>query len=140
MMFDLALPLDRIEQATPIISGFLVGYIVTMPLTGALSDVYGRGRVYLASLAVFAIGSTLTATAGLTLFPSESLAGLPWLVTGRVLQGLGGGALVPGALALAADPFPAGSPALPLGLGAPRPESGRRIRPLYRPAVAGAAP
>src|SRR5258708_38239794 len=118
MMFDLALPLDRIEQATPIISGFLVGYIVTMPLTGALSDVYGRGRVYLASLAVFAIGSTLTATAGLTLFPSESLAGLPWLVTGRVLQGLGGGAVGAGAPAPAAHLFPGGSAGVALGPGA----------------------
>jgi MFS family permease len=139
MMFDLALPLDRIEQATPIISGFLVGYIVTMPLTGALSDVYGRGRVYLASLAVFAVGSALTATAGLTTFPSESLAGLPWLVTGRVLQGLGGGALVPVALALAADLFPAGSRALPLGLVAAVQESGSVMGPLYGAAVAGAA-
>ena len=54
MMFDLALPLDRVEQATPIITGFLVGYIVTMPLTGAISDLYGRGRVYLVSLGVSA--------------------------------------------------------------------------------------
>ncbi len=139
MMFDLALPLDRIEQATPIISGFLVGYIVTMPLTGALSDVYGRGRVYLTSLAVFAVGSTVTATAGLTSFPSESLGGLPWLVTGRVLQGLGGGALVPVALALAADLFPAGSRGLPLGLIAAVQESGSVSGPLYGAAVVGAA-
>ena len=115
MMFDLALPLDRLEQATPVITGFLVGYIVTMPLTGALSDIHGRGRVYLASLAVFSLGSLLTASAGLTTFPSESLARLPWLVTGRVLQGLGGGALVPVALALAADLYPVGARALPLG-------------------------
>ncbi len=139
MMFDLALPLDRIERATPIISGFLVGYIVTMPLTGALSDVYGRGRVYLASLAVFAIGSILTATAGLTSFPSESLGGLPWLVAGRVLQGVGGGAMVPVALALAADLFPAGSRALPLGLVAAVQESGSVMGPLYGATVAAAA-
>src|SRR5207302_2477342 len=115
MMFDLVLPLDRLEQATPVITGFLVGYIVAMPLVGALSDIHGRGRVYLASLALFGLGSLLTATAGLTTFPSEDLARLPWLVGGRVLQGLGGGALVPVALALAADLYPVGARALPLG-------------------------
>jgi MFS family permease len=139
MMFDLALPLDRLEQATPVITGFLVGYIVTMPLTGALSDIHGRGRVYLASLAVFSLGSLLTASAGLTTFPSESLARLPWLVTGRVLQGLGGGALVPVALALAADLYPVGARALPLGAVAAAQESGSVMGPLYGAVLAGAA-
>lgn len=139
MMFDLALPLDRLEQATPVITGFLVGYIVTMPLMGALSDIHGRGRVYLASLAVFSLGSVLTASAGLTTFPSESLAGLPWLVSGRVLQGLGGGALVPVALALAADLYPVGARALPLGAVAAAQESGSVMGPLYGAALASAA-
>jgi MFS family permease len=139
MMFDLALPLDRLEQATPVITGFLVGYIVTMPLMGALSDIHGRGRVYLAALAVFSLGSLITATAGLTMFPSESLARLPWLVAGRVLQGLGGGALVPVALALAADLYPVGARALPLGAIAAAQESGSVMGPLYGAAVAGAA-
>src|ERR1700730_16172814 len=100
MMFDLALPIDRIEQATPIITGFLVGYIVTMPLMGALSDLYGRGRVYFASLCIFSIGSVLYPTARAGTSPRQTVAGLPWLVAGRVLQGLGGGAVVPVAPAL----------------------------------------
>jgi MFS family permease len=139
MMFDLALPIDRIEQATPIITGFLVGYIVTMPLMGALSDVFGRGRVYLFSLLIFALGSLLTATAGLTTFPNESLSGLPWLVAGRVLQGLGGGAMVPVALALAADLFPVGRRAVALGSIAAVQETGSVLGPLYGAALAGAA-
>src|SRR3984893_15692944 len=139
MMFDLALPIDRIEQATPIITGFLVGYIVTMPLMGALSDLYGRGRVYFASLCIFSIGSVLTATAGVATFPSETLAGLPWLVAGRVLQGLGGGALVPVALALAADLFPVGGRPLALGAISAIQETGSVVGPLYGAALAGAA-
>jgi MFS family permease len=139
MMFDLALPIDRIEQATPIITGFLVGYIVTMPLMGAISDTYGRGRVYLVSLAVFALGSLLTATAGLATIPSEPLAGLPWLVAGRVLQGLGGGAMVPVALALAADLYPVGRRAVALGAIAAVQETGSVLGPLYGAALAGAA-
>jgi MFS family permease len=139
MMFDLVLPLDRLEQATPVITGFLVGYIVAMPLVGALSDIHGRGRVYLASLGLFSLGSLLTASAGLTTFPSEELARLPWLVGGRVLQGLGGGALVAVALALAADLYPVGARALPLGAIAAAQESGSVMGPLYGAALAGAA-
>ena len=139
MMFDLALPLDRLEQATPIITGFLVGYIVTMPLMGALSDLYGRGRVYIVSLAIFSLGSVLTATAGVATFPNETVAGLPWLVAGRVLQGLGGGAMVPVALALAADLFPVGGRALALGAISAIQETGSVLGPLYGALVAGAA-
>ena len=139
MMFDLTIPIDRIEQATPVITGFLLGYIVTMPLLGAVSDRYGRGRVYLISLAIFCLGSLLTATAGLTSIPGDATAGLPWLVAGRVLQGLGGGALVPVALALAADLYPAGRRALPLGVIAALQETGSVLGPLYGAALAAAA-
>ena len=46
MMFDLTIPIDRIEQATPVITGFLLGYIVTMPLLGAVSGpVRARARL-----------------------------------------------------------------------------------------------
>jgi MFS family permease len=139
MMFDLTLPLDRLEQATPIITGFLVGYIVTMPLMGALSDLYGRGRVYIVSLCIFSLGSVLTATAGLATFPNDTVAGLPWLVAGRVLQGLGGGAMVPVALALAADLFPVGGRAVALGAISAVQETGSVLGPLYGAALAGAA-
>lgn len=139
MMLDLTIPIDHIEQATPAITGFLLGYIVTMPLLGAVSDRYGRGRVYLGSLAVFSLGSLLTATAGLTGFPDDSVAGLPWLVAGRVLQGLGGGALVPVALALAADLYPAGRRSLPLGVISALQETGSVLGPLYGAFIAGAA-
>jgi MFS family permease len=139
MMFDLLVPVDRIEQATPVITGFLLGYIVTMPLLGAVSDRYGRGRVYIASLAVFAAGSLLTATAGVLGTPGRGVTGLPWLVAGRVLQGLGGGALVPVALALAADLYPAGARALPLGAIAALQETGSVLGPLYGALLAGAA-
>ncbi|MFY9616157.1 MAG: MFS transporter [Candidatus Dormiibacterota bacterium] len=139
MMFDLTIPIDRIEQATPVITGFLLGYFVTMPLLGAVSDRYGRGRVYLISLGIFCLGSVLTATAGLAAIPDENAGGLPWLVAGRVLQGLGGGALVPVALALAADLYPVGRRSLPLGVVAALQETGSVLGPLYGAVVAGAA-
>lgn len=139
MLFDLDLSVDRIEQATPIVSGFLAGYIVVMPLLGLASDVHGRAAVYLAALAIFAAGSVLTATAGYTGEPPYGLLGLPWLVAGRVLQGLGGGATVPVALALAADLFPRGRRALAIGLVAAVQETGSVLGPLYGAGIAAAA-
>ncbi|HEV3230741.1 MAG TPA: MFS transporter [Candidatus Dormibacteraeota bacterium] len=148
MMADLGLPADRLERATPVITGFLLGYIVAMPLLGAVSDRQGRGRVLLLSLGLFAAGSALTASAGLlgqgdpgaTLGPiGLDGLGLPWLVAGRVLQGLGGGALVPVALALAADLYPAGGRAPALGAVAALQETGSVLGPLYGAALAQVA-
>src|SRR5260221_8590986 len=90
MIADVGSTIDRFEQATPIVTGFLGGYVVAMPLFGAYSDARGRAPVYAGCMVAFAIGSAITATAGLW-----SFAGLPWLVVGRVLQGLGGGGPVP---------------------------------------------
>jgi MFS family permease len=131
MLYDLDLSVDRIEQATPIVSGFLAGYIVVMPLLGLASDVHGRLAVYLVALALFAAGSVLTASAGYTGEPPYGLIGLPWLVAGRVLQGLGGGATVPIALALAADLFPAGSRSTAIGAVTAVQETGSVLGPLY---------
>ena len=136
ILFDLDLPVDRIERATPMLTGFLAGYIVTMPLLGLASDIHGRGVVYLGSLAVFVAGSVLTATAAYTGEPPYGIIGQPWLVGGRVLQGLGGGAMVPIALALAADLFPAGRRTTAIGAVAAIQETGSVLGPLYGAAVA----
>src|SRR5258708_13889335 len=83
---------------------------------------------------VVAAGSAITATSGLWTF-----AGLPWLVAGRVLQGLGGGGLVPLSLALAADLY--GGDARPLALGAVAglQEAGSVFGPLYGTTLAALA-
>src|SRR5438046_9053619 len=105
MLKSVNIAVNRPEQATPIITGFLLGYLAIMPIAGGLSDRFGRLRLFAACLLLFAFGSFLTATA-----PS-----LAQLVTGRVLQGAGGGALVPAVLALAADLYPAGDPSPVVG-------------------------
>jgi MFS family permease len=134
MVADVGLTIDRFEQATPIVTGFLGGYVVAMPLLGAYSDVRGRAPVYALCMLVFAIGSAITATAGLW-----SFAGLPWLVAGRFLQGLGGGGLVPLSLALAADLYRNERRVLALGSVAAMQEAGSVFGPLYGATLAAAA-
>jgi MFS family permease len=130
MMADISLPVDQIEQATPVISGFLAGYVVAMPLLGAMSDRRGRLPVYLVGLAVFAGGSLMTALA-----PS-----LGWLLAGRAVQGLGGGALVPVTLALAADLFRGAARDRALGGVSAIQEAGSVVGPVYGAALASLAP
>jgi MFS family permease len=134
MIADVGLTIDRFEQATPIVTGFLGGYVVAMPLLGAYSDARGRAPVYAACMIVFAAGSIITATAGLSTF-----ADLPWLVAGRVLQGLGGGGLVPLSLALAADLYRGDARTLALGSVAGLQEAGSVFGPLYGTSLAAVA-
>jgi MFS family permease len=105
-----------------------------MPLLGAYSDARGRAPVYAACMVAFAAGSAITATAGLWGF-----AGLPWLVAGRVLQGLGGGGLVPLTLALAADLYRDRSRTTALGAVAGLQEAGSVFGPLYGATLAALA-
>jgi MFS family permease len=134
MITDVGLTIDRFEQATPIVTGFLGGYVVAMPLLGAYSDARGRAPVYAACMVVFAVGSVVTATSGIWTF-----AGLPWLVAGRVLQGLGGGGLVPLSLALAADLYRGDARTLALGSVSGLQEAGSVFGPLYGTTLAALA-
>src|SRR2546428_6722354 len=90
MAGDVGLTIEHFEQATPIVTGFLAGYVVAMPLLGAYSDVRGRVPVYAVCMGAFALGSAMTATAGLWGF-----SGLPLLISGRLVPGLGGGGVGP---------------------------------------------
>jgi len=127
MMASLELPIDHIEQATPIVSGFLAGYVVALPLLGTFSDARGRVPAYAVGLLVFGLGSLLTASAG-----SSAV-----LISGRTLQGLGGGALVPLSLALAADLFSGARLAPALGGVSGVQEAGSVLGPVWGAALAG---
>ncbi len=134
MTGDVGLSIDQLEKAAPIVTGFLAGYVIAMPLLGAYSDARGRAPVYAACMAGFAAGSVITATAGLW-----SFAGLPWLVAGRFVQGLGGGGLVPLSLALAADLYRGRARTIALGSVAALQEAGSVLGPLYGATLAAAA-
>lgn len=103
--FDVPLP-GGLADAAWIVNGYLIAYVVTMPVMGRVSDLYGRRPVFLASLALFVIGSVAAASVN-DLWP---------MVAARVVQALGGGAMVPVALAAVSDALPARQ--RPLALGA----------------------
>src|SRR3990170_4586316 len=92
----------QLRRASWIINGYLLAYVTAMPLAGRASDRCGTRRLLLLALAFFTVGSALAGRA----------QGLDELIAARVLQGLGGGALVPLATAGASHLF--------AGLGRPR--------------------
>ena len=63
VMLDLKIPITQLDRVSWIITSYLLGYTVAMPLIGRLGDVYGYPRVYQASLLVFCIGTCLVAVA-----------------------------------------------------------------------------
>jgi MFS family permease len=117
---------QHIGDAAWIITGYLLGYTVAMPLFGRLADVKGRRSMAIVALALFLIGSALCVF----------LRRLDLFVVGRVIQAAGGGALVPIAMAAAADMFPLRRRALVLGIVGGAAEAGGVLGPLYGVALA----
>jgi MFS family permease len=84
-----------LRKASWIINGYLLVYVITMPLAGRLTDLWGARRLFLAALAVFTIGSCLAGLAQT----------LDQLIAARLVQAVGGGALIPVATAAASHLF-----------------------------------
>ncbi|GAB3581723.1 hypothetical protein GCM10027579_10290 [Calidifontibacter terrae] len=120
MMKGVGLGIDALQKATPIVSGFLLGYIAVLPLIGRLADLRDRQRILLWCLALFGVGSTITAIS----------VDLDVLVAGRVLQGIGGGGLVPATLAIVASLWAPGERGTAFGVVGAVQEIGSVLGPL----------
>ena len=104
---DLEIPLpDGFDDAAWIVNSYLVAYVAVMPFMGRLSDVVGRRAVFVGALTLFLAGSIWIPFAG----------SLPEFIAGRVVTAIGGGAMVPVALAVVGDVYEERRRATALGI------------------------
>src|SRR4051812_29059417 len=85
-----------IDQATWVLTSYLVANAIVIPISGWLSDAIGRKRYFLFSIALFTIASFVCGIA----------PNLTTLVVARVAQGIGGGGLAPVEQSMLVDSFP----------------------------------
>ena len=115
------------ESSIWIVNAYLLAYVVAMPLAGRAADLWGARRLYTAALLLFAAGSL---GAGLSRFAGPG-AGLDWLIAARIVQGFGGGALVPLSMALASHLFSGRTRAAALGIEGAATFVGMAVGPAY---------
>jgi len=126
IMFDLHMNVTDLDQVSWLVSGYLLGYTFAMPLVGRISDVYGHRRIYILALLVFMGGSVLIAL----------MASFNYILAARILQAIGGGAVVPAGMAIIGDTYPKARRAIAMGLIGGAVELGGALGPLYGSAIA----
>jgi DHA2 family multidrug resistance protein len=84
------------EEATWVLTSYLVSNAVVLPISGWIANRVGRKRFYMTCVTLFTVSSFLCGIA-----PNLGL-----LVFFRILQGIGGGGLAPSEQAILADTFP----------------------------------
>src|SRR6266550_8732370 len=100
------------------VNAYTLAFAVLLVTGGRLGDIFGRRRMFLFGVIVFAASS-----AAIGLAPTQG-----WLVAGRAIQGIGGAFMMPGTLSIISNTFPphergraigtwAGVSALALALG-----------------------
>jgi DHA2 family multidrug resistance protein len=94
------------DEATWVLTSYLIANAVTVPISSWLSTVVGRKRYYMICVAGFGIASALCGVA----------PDLTFLVMARVIQGLAGGGLQPTTQAILVDTFPPQKRGLALAL------------------------
>jgi MFS family permease len=93
------------------ILGFLVVTSVLVVSLGRLGDIYGRVRMYTLGFVIFTVGSLL-----LSVDMLHGRAGADWLISFRIVQGIGAAFLLANAAAILTDAFPSHQRGLALGI------------------------
>ena len=107
MMGNLGASLDEIAWVS---TGYILASVIIIPLTGWLGDVFGRKRYFVGSIILFTVASFFCGAA-------HSLGAL---IFWRIMQGIGGGALMTVSQAVLFESFPpeeAGTAMALFGLG-----------------------
>jgi DHA2 family multidrug resistance protein len=120
---QIGIALDRRDGIEWVVTSYLLAVGVAQPPTGWLADRFGRKRVFIGSMTVFVVGSLFAAVA-----PDLEL-----LVAARVVQGLGGGAVMPVGMAMIYELFPPNRRGTALGIWGVAAMAG----PAFGPVIGG---
>jgi DHA2 family multidrug resistance protein len=93
IMTNFGTTVDQIEW---VVTGFMIAFAISMPATSWLREVFGLKKVFMASLVMFSLGSALCGAAW----------GKDSLIVFRIVQAIGGGAMMPTGLTLISETFP----------------------------------
>lgn len=85
-----------IDEVTWITVGYILASVIVLPMTGWLSQYFGRTRYFLGSIAIFTVAS----------FFCGASHTLNELIFWRIVQGLGGGALISTSQSILFESFP----------------------------------
>ena len=118
---DLNVPFGEIDRMAWVITSFLIGYTVALPIAGRLADTCAKRTIYLGALALFALSS----------IPAALASDLWTLVVARAVQAAGSGALVPVTLGYASGWFKGGGRMVALGLVVAAAEVGAVLGPFW---------
>jgi EmrB/QacA subfamily drug resistance transporter len=88
--------LHGLKELSWVITAYLLTSTISVPISGKLSDIYGRKRLFLIAIFVFVLGSALSGI-------SQNMAEL---IAFRAFQGLGAGMLFSMTFAVIGDLFP----------------------------------
>jgi MFS family permease len=148
---QLKLPIEtRLDDASWMVSAYLIAYTISMTFMGRISDMIGRRWVYVVSLLIFVFGAwfvsiahTWPADLYLDVYryfypnpdthipPPPEMRELYMIILGRTVQAFGAGAVVPVTMAVVSDMFPKNQRAKPLGFVGAIDTSGWVLGHLY---------
>jgi len=132
LLKDFRIAPSELDRASWTVTGYLIGYTAAMPIMGRVADRFGRRAVFVGALIIFMLGSALVATSpDLPKLIGRDEPDLNWMIGARVFQAIGGGAMIPVAIASVGDVLPRARHAMAFGIIGASAESGAVIGPLW---------